>query len=65
MDRPDSRMVLDNLIMVKQMGPKGILLGLALDEGNADYLADTKQKKREVKRREEKNINLYTWLSFP
>lgn len=63
---PDSRRVLDNLIMVKQMGPKGILLRLALDEGMPIILLipnRRKGKKRDDK--EEKTINLYTWSSFP
>lgn len=59
MDRPDSRRVLDNLIMVKQINPMRIFLGLALDEGNADYLADTEKKRDE---KEEKDTNLYTWI---
>jgi hypothetical protein len=65
MDRPDSRSVLDNLIMVKQMDPKTIFLRLALDEGNADYLDDTRQKKRKERdEKEENDINLYTWSIF-
>jgi hypothetical protein len=71
MDRPDSRRVLDSLIVLKQMDPKRIFLGLALDEGNADYIASTKQKKREEKRREarerDKTIYLviFSLILFP
>lgn len=55
-------------LLVKQMDPKRIFFDLTLDEGNTDYLADPKQKKRKEKGQEGrepwKDTNLYTWSSF-